>query len=311
MLIIHKFKEVKILKKVVKIFIIFLLAASTLNFAFGQNETEITLANSELESKNKINDEVKAREEGHFNISFDDGYNGYCINYGKNHALIGDSFTVTDTSHATNNKTGESIGNYLKVFFVDYYEEAMKNEIVTQHTIWHFSDDFNGWRLDYDLIENIKTTALKKSIPDHGATLKINDTTEAVFDFEVLKSGNSNNQHFFGYKISYRDIMNEIENSSETNPTNKSPAEFNKSEKNPERNDSSNNKSNISHTEKVKQSNYIKTSSNHDMAKKINDDNLNNRKVNLSNHKTGNTESTILILMAVLLCIVLIRHIRD
>ena len=297
----------KILKKIL-IFIIFLVSASTLNFAFAQNESDIALASSEIESKNKIDNTVKARQEGNFNISFDDGYNGYCINYGKNHALIGDSFTVTDTSHATNNKTGESIGNYLKVFFIDYYEEAMRNEIVTQHTIWHFSDDFNGWRLDYGLIENIKTTALTKNIPDHGATLKINDTTEAVFDFEVLKSGNSNNQHFFGYKITYRDIMNEIINNSETNSTNKSSAEFNKTEKNPERNESANNMSN---NKKVKENNYLKTSSNYNITKKNNDDSLNNSKINLENHKTGNAVSIVLILIATLLCIVLIRQFRD
>ena len=277
-------------KVLITIFIIFLAAISTLNFASAQNESEILIESSEIETKSKVDSEVKAREEGNFNISFDDGYNGYCINYGKNHALVGDSFTVTDTSHATNNKTGDSIGNYLKVFFVDFYEDAMRNEIVTQHTIWHFSDDFNGWRLDYDLIDNIQATALTKNIPDHGATLKINDTTEAVFDFEVLKSGNSNNQHFFAYKITYRDIMNEITDNNDTNPTDKSPAEFNRTEKNPKRNESANNKNNITNiknNQAVKENNYIKSSSKYDITEKNDDNSPNNSKMNLSKHKTG------------------------
>lgn len=182
---------------------------SCLNFASAQNETEMMLADSEEEIESRIDEEVKSSENGHVNIRFDDDYNGYCINYGSHEAAAGDTFTVKNTSYAVNRYSGEDVGNCLKVYFVDYYENAMKDDIVTQHTIWHFTDDFNGWRLDYDLIENIKNTALTKTIPDHGAVRQINNTTEAVFDFEVLSSGRSDYQNFFGYKITYRDITND------------------------------------------------------------------------------------------------------
>ena len=43
-------------------------------------------------------------------------------------------------------------------------------------------------------------------IPDHRAVAKINNTTEAIFDFELLNSQYGRTQNFFGYKINYRAI---------------------------------------------------------------------------------------------------------
>lgn len=174
-----------------------------MNFVSAENETNI-FKSSESE------EEVLAREDGHVNITFDNGYNGYCINYGEHEAKTGQEYSVQDTTYATNKNSGESVGNYLKVYFVDYYDDAMRNDIVTQHTIWHFTDDFNGWRIDPILIENIKSTASTKTIPDNGAVRQINNTTEAVFDFQVLSSDKSDHQNFFAYKITYRDIVREI-----------------------------------------------------------------------------------------------------
>ena len=174
-----------------------------MNFVSAENETNI-FKSSESE------EEVLAREDGHVNITFDNGYNGYCINYGEHEAKTGQEYSVQDTTYATNKNSGESVGNYLKVYFVDYYDDAMRNDIVTQHTIWHFTDDFNGWRIDPILIENIKSTASTKTIPDNGAVRQINNTTEAVFDFLVLNSDKSDHQNFFAYKITYRDIIKDM-----------------------------------------------------------------------------------------------------
>ena len=181
--------------------ILMILFAITTCMDFASAETETNIL------KNSQSEEVLATEEGNLNISFDNGYHGYCINYGDHEAKIGSEYSVENTSYATNKNTGESVGNYLKVYFVDYYDDAMRDEIVTQHTIWHFTDDFYGWRLDPLLLENIKSTAATKTIPDKGAVRQINNTTEAVFDFLVLNSDKSDHQNFFAYKITYRDII--------------------------------------------------------------------------------------------------------
>lgn len=301
-------------KLLITIFIIFLAAASSLNFAVAQNETEMMIANTEEEQVGRTSEKSLALENGNFNISFEGGYNGYCIDYGKHDAKIGDSFTVEDTSLAVNKNSGQSVGNYLKVYFVDYYDHALKNEIVTQHTIWHFTDDFNGWRLDYDLIDSIKATASTKTIPDYGAVKKINDTTEAVFDFKVFKSENFENQNFFGYKITYRNIIDEILKDNETRHDqsdslkNSTPNNTTITEKT---GDTSTNSSNEKSEHQKSQSNIsipLKGDEN-----KIADypEDKNSEKISLAKHVTGNGGAIGIVMFLLLLCFVAIKYTRD
>ena len=290
-------------KLLTTIFIILLAATSSLNFAAAQNETEMIIANTEEEQVGRTGEKSLALENGNLNISFEDGYNGYCIDYGKHEAEIGDSFTIEDTSHAVNKNSGQSVGNYLKVYFVDYYDHTLKNEIVTQHTIWHFTDDFNGWRLDYDLIDSIKATASTKTIPDYGAVKKINNTTEAVFDFKVFKSEKFENQNFFGYKITYRNIIDEILKDNETEPN---PDGSNNATEPEKTNDTSTNSSD----EKVKPHktpNNIRIQFESD---EIADD-CENEKVSLAKHATGNGMTIGIVMLLLLLCFVAIKFTRD
>ena len=218
-------------KRIITIFTIFLLITSGVNFVSAENITEDEVANTNTaqqedfvsqrnveeekesktdeEEKNRIGETVKSKENGHFNITFEDGYNGYCINYGDQEAKVNDEFEVKDTTAAINNKNGESIGHYLKTFFVEFHDIAVKNKIDTQKIIWAFSDNFN---FNKALVQQIKDISVNLTIPDHGAIKKINETTEAFFDFEVLGTDKNNHQNFFGYKITYRDIPVEVEN---------------------------------------------------------------------------------------------------
>lgn len=207
------------------ILIIFLLISSGLNLVSAETEDNCTMmmsAQEEEELKIRTEEErtgeiVSASEDGHYNISFDDGYNGYCINYGDHEASEGHNFTVQDTTEAINRNSNECVGNELKTFFVEYHDIALKDEIITQHIIWHFSDDFTSWRVDPNLLEAIKNISRQRIIPDHGAVKQINNTTEAVFNFEVLQSHNPGHQNFFAYKITYRDILKIIENETNIN----------------------------------------------------------------------------------------------
>ena len=227
-------------KRLITIFTIFLLITSGVNFVSAENITENEVADTntaqqekivsqrnveeEKESKtdekekSRIGETVKSKENGHFNITFEDGYNGYCINYGDHEAKVNDEFEVKDTTAAINNKNGESIGHYLKTFFVEFHDIAVKNKIDTQKIIWAFSDNFD---FNKALVQQIKDASVNLTIPDHGAIKKINETTEAIFNFEVLKTGQNDHQNFFGYKITYRDIPVEVENNTTQKQENK------------------------------------------------------------------------------------------
>ena len=227
-------------KRLITIFTIFLLITSGVNFVSAENITEDEVANTNTaqqedfvsqrnveEENSRIGESVKSKENGHFNITFEDGYNGYCINYGDQEAKINDEFEVKDTTAAINNKNGESIGHYLKTFFVEFHDIAVKNKYDTQKIIWAFSDNFD---FNKDLVQQIKNISVNLTIPDHGAIKKINETTEALFDFEVLGTDKNNHQNFFGYKITYRDIPVEAENNTTEKQENTTIPQENKTE---------------------------------------------------------------------------------
>lgn len=303
-------KEVKNLRKsLLTLFAIFLIITSGVNFVSAQNITEeivtnyttnkqneiLAESNAEQENKNRIGESVKSQENGHFNISFDDGYNGYCINYGKNEANNEDEFIVQNTTSAINNKNGESVGHYLKTFFVEFHDIAVKNKIDTQKIIWSFTDDF---KFNDTLIQQIKDASLDLIIPDHGAIKKINNTTEALFDFEVLSSTKLNHQNFFAYKITYRNITMEILNNTtekEENETGLNYPIFDSDFENKTENTT------IIQTE-------IKPENNGNVDLNSNNE---NKKSNLQKYSTGNPISTVLGILLLFGTIIAVKYKRD
>ena len=211
------------------------MITSSLSFVSAEMTTEENILNTtnQYEEENRIGEEVRATKSGNYNITFDDGYNGYCINLGDASAEYNDLFTVQNTSLAVNHKTGEQVGNYIKTYFVEFYDIAVKDKYKTQEIIWAFTDDFAFY--DHDLLNEIKEKSMEKIIPDHGAVKKINDTAGVIFDFEVLDSHKTNYQNFFGYKITPFAIndggLGESEAENTTNKENVTIPENNTTEK--------------------------------------------------------------------------------
>jgi len=293
---------------------------SGLNIVSAENEAEndtVTSIQTSEEEKLKIKNEedrtgdiVSASENGNYNISFDDGYNGYCINYGDHEASEGHTFTVQDTSEAVNHYSKKSIGNELKTLFVDYYDIAMQDSIKTQHIIWHFSNDFAGWRVDPNLIEEIKHTSSQKIIPDHGAIRKINNTTEAIFDFEVLDAHEEGHQNFFAYKITYRDIIEIITNESGIPETPNNESENSTKTENAthmSKNETINNETKENSTQITKNKTFTKNKSNLD---ELTQNNEPENKINLKKHVTGYNYIAALVIL-VFGTILIIKYSRD
>ena len=179
------------------IFLLVLLSISTV--AAGDNTTDDTYIPKTTALDGQV---VEATESGNFNITFSNNYNGYCLEYGEHDAMAGDKFIV---ANSTDYEINKSVSNCLKTFFVDFYDEAMKNKIVTQHTIWHFTDGFDGWRLNYTMIQQIKDIAAVKNVPDTGK-VKYNATHDMHYSFLTLVSPYEHHQNFFAYKIWFKEI---------------------------------------------------------------------------------------------------------
>lgn len=178
------------MKKLIMV-LLFLFIIGSLSVVSAGNNTTI-VDNAQIHYEN--GDMVQALESGDSNISFSDGFQGYCIEWGEKSAEKGDSFYIHD-----------NVDNRIKVFFVYFYNETQVDVIKTQHMIWKFSDNKTFSRFDPILYDKIIQKAATTNVPNQG-NLKLNDHTEMLFDFRNFVSPITKHQNYFGYKIIFRNI---------------------------------------------------------------------------------------------------------
>jgi hypothetical protein len=140
-------------------------------------------------------DTVVALEDGDSNISFTDGYKGYCAEWGKHSAEKGDEFYVHN-----------EVDNNIKVYFVHYYNETTKDKIATQHMIWKFTDNKEFSRFNKTLYHQIIDTSKEIHLNDSGR-IKYNSTHYLVYDFKLFKSKFVEYQDYIGIKIYFEKIL--------------------------------------------------------------------------------------------------------
>ena len=173
----------------------------------GENNT---IANYTVNTTVPVSDDVVyAEEDGHLNTSLSDGSKGYCLEYGEHEASTGDMFYKVDTSYAVNNINNERVGDYLKTYFLRYYDFAMRDNIVTQHMIWHFTDNFDGWRVNYTIVKDIKDNPL---MVDDTGVYDFNSTHYLLYQFSVLLSPYVHHQNYFNYLFEFvgKDVYDNI-----------------------------------------------------------------------------------------------------
>lgn len=210
-----------------KIFI-FLFLFLCIGTCFAGNSTVQTEDIPYVISDN--NDTIQAIEGGDSDIQFQDGYKGYCIEYMEKSAEPNDTFYVANTSYIKN-KQDNDVSNYIKVFFVHFYDNTQNNNltyrdepvnqlIYNQHIIWHFTDNFTSpvTQQSQDLLQSIRHIADKEYVHDVGEK-PYNNTTKMIYDFKAFISVFENHQNYFGYKINFTPIDNSINNTTTPNDT--------------------------------------------------------------------------------------------
>lgn len=168
------------------------------------------------------NETVVALENGDSNITFSDGYKGYCIEWGEHSAEENETFYIVDSSNAINKMTNEDVSNNLKIMFLFFYNKTQENPIVTQHMIWKFTDNKQFSKFDKQWYSDIIELSNKYKIPDSG-TIKINNTHKVIFDFKVFVAKYLEYQNYFAYRFIVHQIdmneSNQIINSTMNNLT--------------------------------------------------------------------------------------------
>lgn len=180
-------------KQLIALLIICAIASISTVYA-GNNTTAIETPTPHIEQ----GETVIAIESGDSNISFSDGYKGYCAEWGEHSAERGDKFYIHD-----------EVDNNIKVFFTYFYKDAQKDTIATQHMIWKFTDGKEFSKFNKTLYNQIITKAATVQVPNQG-TIKIDNKTEMVFSFKMFISEFEEYQNYFGYKIFFRNISDNL-----------------------------------------------------------------------------------------------------
>ena len=154
-----------------------------------------TSDNNNTPDKNKTDDKSKnkyilAKGNGN-NIKFSDGFRGFILNYLKSPASSGDEFKHVSTSKVHN-------ANKLKLAIIECYKLNS-----TDHIAKIISDFVKTGSSNTEVGDAVESSHEK--IKDHEV-VKIDNDTEAVFDFEVLKSVSGNESDYFAYKVSFKAI---------------------------------------------------------------------------------------------------------
>lgn len=160
----------------------------------------------------QIGDTTISLKDGYVRHPFDNGYTGFCISYGTPDAVKDDIYEVVSPDGILNtaNRNVTDFIDYLKIYATQYSDNFLSeaNDIVVQFIAWHFSNDFTGWRIDpefvEEIVEEIKEKAAVMEIPDRGYTQQIGDMNR-TWDFIILADKDAaeinDRALFFAYKV--------------------------------------------------------------------------------------------------------------
>ena len=156
--------------------------------------------------KNKTDDKSKknyilAKGKGN-DIKFSDGFRGFILDYSKSSAISGDEFKHISTSKLSNSNT-------LKLAIIECYKQNSTDNIEKI-----ISDFVKTGSSKTQIGEAVSDSHEKVS--DHEV-VKINNHTEAIFEFEVLKSASDNKTDYFAYKVSFKTIDDSEKNINQSN----------------------------------------------------------------------------------------------
>ncbi len=127
-------------------------------------------------------------------IKFNDGFTGYCIDSSKGAVSSDDKFTPGSFK---NDKTE----NYVKLAIIECYKQERENDIgkVVSKIVNNDLDSSDSV---------IKEVLNSNENVNSGTTVKIDNTTEATFNFELLKPADSEKSDCLAYTVSMKTVEN-------------------------------------------------------------------------------------------------------
>lgn len=143
-------------------------------------------------------------------VKFSDGFSGFSLDNSKAQITSQDGFTASPTSSTP-------LANYLKLAVIECYKSGKEGEIESVIAIFV---DGSYQSSSNPIVQKVLSSS--DTIGDYD-TVKIDNTTEATFEFEVLKPADASKADYFAYKVSFNTVPDEKlsapDNGNDTNVT--------------------------------------------------------------------------------------------
>ena len=167
-----------------KILVFFVVLLFSLSMVWAENNTTDTV-NEEDDGNYILPISISDGE-----IKFNDGFAGFCIDSDKNKIETTDKFLL-DEFNETN------VENTIKLIIIEAYKQGKENEI------GKIIEKFSSGDSSDDVIKEALSSNEKIG---NNPVVKINNTTEATFNFEYLKSADGEKSDCIAYKVSMKTV---------------------------------------------------------------------------------------------------------
>ncbi|MBQ1281618.1 MAG: hypothetical protein IIY16_05180, partial [Oscillospiraceae bacterium] len=160
--------------------------------------------------------EITANGDGTTNIPMSDGYSGFCVNFFRNPAASGSTFTLADASIVQGNAYSPkpNVSQYIKILITQYFTDfwtidaenetyALTNAAISDK-IWTFTNMYFENTGDPYIDGPIALAAQGLTIPDNGYVLTVDENTEVEFAFRYYTADTYYMQDLIGMKAIVR-----------------------------------------------------------------------------------------------------------
>ena len=180
--------------KILLALIVILISITCLGIVSADNETNETLELAE-ETIDMTNYIMPTAISGN-QITFSDGFTGFCLDLAKDAITSEDGYTVGSESDP-------ALENYIKLSIIECYKQNRENDI--ESIVTSFVDGSYQSKSD-DVISEVLNS---DETIGNEAVEEIDNTTEATFTFEHLTSANEDKSDCIAYSVSLRTVETE------------------------------------------------------------------------------------------------------
>lgn len=180
-------------RKIMGLMIVLIFSLCCISIAFAQNDTvdDIESNASNIETED-LSNYILPISISNGKIEFNDGFTGFALDSSKDKISEEDTFSLGEFSYSQSE-------NYVKSAIIESYKQSRENDIANI-----VSKIIDG---DLDTGDSVIKEVLSSegSIGD-SEVVSIDNTTEATFTFELLKSTNEEKSDCLAYKVSLKTV---------------------------------------------------------------------------------------------------------